>query len=90
MTSVEAVEGEWKDFVFKMAKPEDNPRILEILRKYFYPHEILCSMICSTEEEFNLMAKDFECVIEGVLSENLSFLAEDKKTGKVLFVNTSI
>lgn len=78
-----AVEGEWKNFVFKMAQPQDTPGILDLLRKHFYPNETLCSQLCSGDKEFDEMALDFQSWVVLALADNLSFFAEHKETGKV-------
>lgn len=79
MAATATVEGIWKDFVFKMVKPQDYARVLELLRTSFYPNETLCNQFGAFDE----IAEDFAETVTCALEENLSFLAEHKETGKV-------
>lgn len=68
-----------------MIRDEDIPRVLDCLRKYFYPYETLCSYRCSTDEEFDEMAADFSTCVVGAIQDGLSFFAEHKPTKQVQF-----
>jgi len=77
------VEGDWKEYQFKMVTPEDIPRVLEVLRKFFYPYETLTTSLLSNPEEFEEMAKDFEPTVRAALKDNISFFVEHKESKTV-------
>jgi len=76
---VEFIEGEWKNFVFKMAKPEDFPKVLQHMRSSFYVDEPLNKAIQYDEED----QKEMDKSILEVLDKGISFMALDKTTGDV-------
>jgi len=73
------VEGEWKNFVFKMAEPIHAKIILEHMRKNFYRDEPLCKGVGYDDD----MADDFDELIVQVLPDKLSFIALEKGSDKV-------
>ncbi len=74
------VEGEWKNFVFKVITSENKARVYEHLRNNFYDGEPICNYFGGCTE---LCAKEFENFYDEVIPLNLSFLAEDKETQEV-------
>jgi len=84
---VEFVEGEWKNFVFKMATPETYPLILANLRKVFYRDEPLCKLAGYSEE----FADEIDKFVLYSLNKHdgLTFYAEEKGTGKVAGVRVT-
>ncbi|CAL8134424.1 unnamed protein product [Orchesella dallaii] len=82
----EHVEGEWKNFVFRMAKPSDYPSILEHLWTNFFPDEPLGRHIGQEET----MRQDFYANVSAALPENLSFIAVDKANGMIAGVRITV
>jgi len=81
----EFVEGEWKDFVFKMITEEDHPKVLRNLLDVFCKDApLMVAAECSESEE---MLHDFATfsalVLKQDLTHKLSFCAWDKRTGEV-------
>jgi len=83
----EHVEGDFKQFVFKMATPSDYPKILTHLRKAFYPQEPLCKLAELGEQDFDGMDKFVEEHLN--LGDDLSFYVEEKASGKVAGVRVT-
>jgi ribosomal protein S18 acetylase RimI-like enzyme len=77
----EFVEGEWKNFVFKMGTPDKYPLIFEQLRSVFCRDEPLNKMAGYSEE----FADDIERFARYYMDKNegLTFYVEEKDTGKV-------
>jgi len=70
----EFVEGDWKNFTFKMAKPEDYPGILDHLRQNFYKDEPQNKMLGQSEQK----TKDMDTMAMFYLEQNLSFFVVDR------------
>jgi len=81
------IEGEWKNFVFKLATKEDHPKILAALRKTYYREEPTCKLFGYTEERADEIDKLVKAYLN--LNENLSFYVEDKLTGKIAGVRVT-
>jgi len=81
---VEHVEGQWKNFVFQMIKPEDYPEVFWHLENNFYLDEpINKCMGCSP-----LKTQDMNMITSQFLAANLSFCARDIATNKVTTIFT--
>ncbi|CAL8134422.1 unnamed protein product [Orchesella dallaii] len=75
----EQVEGEWKNFVFRMALPSDHPAILTHIHKSYIPDEPLGKHIGREEA----MSEDFNANVQAALDKNLTFMAIDKLKNKI-------
>jgi len=74
-----SVEGEWNGFIFKYIKPEDHPKLLELIMKYLIP----CMEICGYDEKIE--AEDWEMLFVHLLNDEnqLHFMALDKESGEI-------
>ena len=79
---VEFVEGEWKDFVFKMITKEDYPKVLQNFRQVFCKDEpiLYLQQQLSGATDFEEVLTDLTNFATFVLdrNDNLSFCALDK------------
>jgi hypothetical protein len=74
-----SVEGDWKDFTFKMITPKDYPGVLAHLWNNFYLDE-LCNKHMGQSEDKN---NDMDDIAKLYLQQNLSFMAVHRNTNKV-------
>lgn len=77
----ELVEGEWKSFTFKMAKPEDYRKIIVHMRENFMVDEPLIKLLDYEEEDLKVL----DDTILGVLHKGISFVAIENTSGDVRF-----
>lgn len=74
----EFVEGDWKDFTFKMIKPEHYPQVLDHLRRNFYVDEPLNKYLGQGEAK----TRDMDKIGTIYMEQGISFMAIHKPTGK--------
>jgi len=74
------VEGEWKNYIFKIANPtEDRAGILKHLRHTYYLEEPCQKYLgrCDTKEA------ELDAIVSAMLYHNLTLVAIDKASQKV-------
>ncbi|CAG7727827.1 unnamed protein product [Allacma fusca] len=84
MTNVQLVEGDWKNFTFRMISEADIPEVCEHLRENFYPDEPVSGKIGHSDLKFD----EFDMAACKQLSSNMCFAAFDKETGKIAAIRT--
>lgn len=78
-SNFDLVEGEWKGLIFKRILPEDYPRVLDHVSKYFLREEPTCKLLGWTTE----FGAEMSRVIREMLKHNLSFYALDPTNNEV-------
>lgn len=77
--SLSKIEGNWKDFRFRLIEEKDHPAIFEHIAQSFVRDEPTSKLL-----GWNKGFADDVCrVVEYFLKDNMSFLVEHVPTGKV-------
>jgi len=73
------VEGDWKNFVFKLGTDSDGPEISQNIRDEFLRSETMNAYLGWSEDN----AADHDKMVQLALSHGLSLIIRDKLTGEV-------
>jgi len=74
-----ALEGQWKNFVFRIADSDTYPVILEHLHRNVYEDELLNKLAGNSETKAN----ELDHLAIEYMEEGLSFFAQDTVSKKV-------